>query len=276
MSDKPVVLQPSNHPAPKPAPTTSPNGVHFANFVPHGLPRFWMHFKVGARHFARDYKLPLIATLIFIALIIGAVGYRAAQRSSLANLLEGVSSKDQDYGTLLSNDKTDELKKNTNNDLPAATGQTSNTNSLTVNTGSSSGNSTTTPPTAGGGGGGTTTPPAQFTASISYFRQDSVTLECANPNNPKIQNCSKKYTFSAGIRSQNGPGTVNYGWRSSMQSAIGDASVSVASGEVVTNVQKVITLACSNVMAFSLQFQIASPSSAQSNTINTIHNCVGI
>jgi hypothetical protein len=114
-----------------------------------------------------------------------------------------------------------------------------------------------------------------FSAAIAFFRQDSGVLECSSQK-PRLQTCSKRYTFSGGIRTQNGPGTVKYGWRSNLADTTEDASVSVGSGEVLTTVQKVITLACTAPSSFSLQLVILSPGVTQSPTIQVNHSCLEI
>lgn len=247
---------------------TTRSEVHFANFVPHGLPRIWTHLTVNVRHFSRDYSLPLILTTMFLFLIIIAMFLRVSQRESLADLLAGVTTPGQDYGTLLSKDKTTNLKKNTDTSEPTAQAPAGSPNSFAIR-------STQTNPITPPSGGGTTPTPPPFGVSIAYFRQDSETLECDTPK-PKIQTCSKRYVFGAGIRTQNGPGTVNYGWRSNLASVIEDSSISVGSGEILTPVQKVIILDCTNPSSVSLQLAITTPVVTQSAVLNINHNCIGI
>ncbi len=229
----------------------------------------WVHPYVRVRRFVRDYSLPVTMTAVFLLLIIVASLVRVFQQTSLANLLAGVTTIGQDYGTLFSKDKTDELKKNSDNSLPTAPAPAGTPTSFAINTNtggnSSSGN---TPPTSGGD----TPLPLVFGASIAYFQQDSVTLDCTTPK-PKRQTCSKRYNFGGGIRTQNGPGSVNYGWRSSTQSAVEDGSISVGGGEILTPMQKSITLACLPASSFSLQLTLSSPTPTQSATINVDHNC---
>lgn len=261
----------------------------FANFAPHGLPRMWTHFKVNVRHFAKEYSLPLIITTIFLILIVVALMIRVSQRSALADLLAGVTSPGQDYGTLLSKDKASDLKKNENTNLPDAVAPAGSPSSLTINprgttstasgssTGSSTGGTSGSSTTGGGGAstGGGSTPAPVFGVSIASFQQDSATLDCATPK-PKVQTCSKVYVFSSGVRTQNGPGTVNYSWRSNLASAIENGGFAAGSGSGQTTLQKTITIACTDPSSFSLQLEITSPSLTQSATINVNHNCVGI
>ncbi len=229
----------------------------------------WVHPYVRFRRFVRDYSLPVSMTAVFLFLIIVISLVRIFQQTSLANLLAGVTTIGQDYGTLLSKDKTDELKKNSDNSLPTAPAPAGAPTSFAINTNTgSSSSSGDTPPTSGGD----TPPPLVFGSAIAYFQQDSVELDCTTPK-PKKQTCSKRYNFGAGIRTQNGPGSVNYGWRSSAQSAIEDGSISVGGGEILTSIQKSITLACLPTSSFSLQLILSSPTPTQSATLNIDHNC---
>ena len=230
--------------------------THFANFVPSGLPRFWTHFKIVFRHFAKEYSLPLIVTAAFFLLITVAVLLRLSQQSELATLLAGVTGTGQDYGTLLSKDKTDKLNKNNDTNQPTQPPADTST-SFAINTGGSTSANNSLP---------------VFEASIAYFRRDSVTLECRTPAHV-AQLCSKRYVFGAGIRTRNGPGTIDYGWRSNMQSAVEDASVAAGSGNKLIPLQKTITLACTNATSFSLRLTIFSPTFIQSAVLNTNHNC---
>lgn len=229
----------------------------------------WVHPYVRVRRFVRDYSLPVVMTAVFLFLVITASLVRVLQQTSLANLLAGVTTMGQDYETLLSKDKVDELKKNSDNSQPAAPAPAGTPSSFAINTNSGSDSSSgDNPPTSGG----ETTLPPVFGASIAYFQQDSVVLDCTTPK-PKKQSCSKRYNFGAGIRTQNGPGSVSYGWRSNLQSALEDNSISVGGNEMLTPLQKSITLACLPASSFSLQLIISSPTPTQSATSSIDHNC---
>lgn len=216
--------------------------------------------------FVKDYSLPLAATAIFLLLVLGATLLRVSQRASLAGLLSDVTRQGKEYGTLLGRDKPETVTKNTDNpELPADVTPAGSTSSFGVtNTGSQS---------SGSGGGGSPAP--VFSVAIASFQQDGVTLECTTPK-PKLQTCSKRYVFSAGVRTLNGPGGVSYSWRSNLSSALEDGSFSAGGGEVLTIRQKAISLACDTPSSFSLQFVVLSPSFTQSATLNTNHNCNGI
>lgn len=218
----------------------------------------------GIKRFIHDYSFPIIVTVVFLIVATGASLLRASQNSSLTDLLVDVTSRDQAYGTLLSKDKTDELKKNEEIPQPSVGTPTGTSTSFAINTGSA-----TSPAPAG-----TTAASLAhvFSASIAGFQQNSATLVCSNPK-PKIQTCSKRYEYSGTIRTKNGPGTVRYDWRSNLQSAIEDGSVAAGGGDAQSSVQKVITLACNNPTSFSLQLVLTSPSFTQSAVLNVNHNC---
>ncbi len=241
----------------------------------------WLHPYVRFRRFCRGYNVPVAVSALFLILVTGAALLRVNQQSALAGLLAKVTNAGQDYGTLLSNDKTDELRKNNDPETPnnqtaqtggqARTGltvTTSSGNTITAGGGNTSGGSE--PPSSGGGGG---TLPAPFTASIASFQQSAITLECDNPGKPKPQNCSKRYAFSGSLHTENGPGTVNYGWRSSLAAGTEDGSISAGAGTANTSVQKSFTIHCLSPTNFTMQLTIFSPALTQSNVLNVTHNC---
>lgn len=240
------------------------------------LKRSWIHPYIRIRRFIHDYSLPVIVTGIFLLVVAGALILKVSQRSALANLLASVTDSGQDYGTLLSKDKNEDLKKNNDSDpatTPIGTTVVGGGASFAVNT--SGNNNPAAPsgssPAPSGNGGGATVMQA-FSASVTYIRQDSSTLECTTPK-PKQQTCSKRYVFGAGINSKNGPGTVSYSWRSSMQSLVQNSSYSASSGDVTQTLQKTVTLLCTEPTTFTLQMAVTSPLSSQSAVLNTNHNC---
>jgi hypothetical protein len=241
----------------------------------------WLHPYIRFRRFCRDYNVPVAVSAIFLLLVVGAAYLRISQRSSLAGLLAGVTEAGQAYGTLLSNDKTDELRKNadvadettpatnrtrTNLNVTTSSGttSTSGSNSSSGGTGSSS---------SGGSSSGSTDPIPIFAASVASFQQGVVTLECDNPGKPKAQSCSKRYAFSGSIHTENGPGTVNYGWRSSLAAGTEDGSISAGAAAANTAIQKSFTIHCLSPTNFTMQLTIFSPALTQSNVLNIVHNC---
>lgn len=193
---------------------------------------------------------------------------RLSQQASLADLLTGVADSGKEYGTLLSKDKRDELKKNTNNDQTSTTSPTGTPSSFAIKPSTSANSGTATTPTQSGG---PSSAPV-FGASIASFEQSAVILECTTPK-PKAQTCSKRYTFNAGIRTLNGPGAVSYGWRSNLSSATADSGFSAGSGESVTPLQRTVTLACNPASSFNMQIVILSPTLTQSAVLSINHNC---
>lgn len=248
------------------------NHVHFADFIPKGLPWLWTHSIINIRHFVKDYSLAVVLTLGLILFVSIVLLVRVSQQASLANLLAGVTTITQDYVSFKSNDKADAPQRgDTSGDPgPAPTGATT---SFAVN----SGGTTTTNPDTGSNnnGGGTTTPPPVFAVAIGFFRQDSAELECGGLNQNK-PNCSRRYSFSAGVNSQNGPGNVSYGWRSNFSGASEDGAYTAGSGTASQTLTKSILIPCLSPGSYSMQFVVLSPSQIQSSTLTVNHNCTGI
>jgi hypothetical protein len=246
--------------------------VPFASFIPNGLQMWRTHFWVNIRHFTKDYSLPLVVTVIVLLLLSTALLARISERATLASLLLGAPSSGQDYGTLLSQDKVNGPTRSDTTD-PVAPSASANNTSSSNNSGNASSTPTTTTPGSTPLSGGTA--PVPFSAAIAYLRQDNVTLECSSTK-IKIGVCSKKYTYGAAIRTQGGPGLVNYNWRSSLTSANEAASYNASSGTVTTALSKQITIACTNPGTYTLQLLVTSPTQNQSETANIVHSCSDI
>lgn len=217
------------------------------------------------RQFVKEYGLPIIATVLFLMLVISGVYIRDLQHISVAAIIENLDSSGVGYGKLLSNDKTSQLTVDNENSIASGSATTSRgtSSSFSVNT--------NTPARSGGSssGGGVSAP---FTATIASFEQGGITLQCSK-SNPKPQWCAKQYAFSAGVRSQNGPGSVSYGWRSTIGSAVQDGSISAGASIVLTSLSKAITLPCDQPTNFTLQLVILTPGFTQSSVKTINHNC---
>ncbi len=226
------------------------------------------------KQFVRNYRLPVIITLLLTLPIIYLALARFSESKSLLKLLPSISDNGQDYGNLLVADtskqfnrgSTTEDQKNTN--LPAGTTGSFAFNATSNNSGSGGGSGGT----SGGSSGGNSTP--VFGAAISYFNLDSTTLDCSNPLNPNTGTCSKVYHFSAGVQTANGPGTVNYSWVSNQQDVNADGSFAAPSGSATQALKKDVILSCTKQTSFSLQLVLSSPVVTHSETKNFNHNCV--
>jgi hypothetical protein len=250
------------------------------------------------RAFEHDYRLPLVATGVFVAVLSTLLLLRMHEHSIVAQVLSGTKTSGRDYATLLSQDKVAGLNDNQlgteEASTPASTQKSINSSSTTFTSSSgstaTSGNTSTaasgtasssssssassevpatTPPTSGGG---TTTPAQPFNASITSFRQEGSGVITCNGSGSSGNKCSKTYTFTAGIQTANGPGTVNYNWRFSTDGS-SNGSFQAASGTFGTILQKQITLSCSNPTAFTAQLTLSSPTPAQSPVIAVTHVC---
>lgn len=250
-------------------------GVHFADFKPQGVQKLWTHVSVNLRHFAKDYSLALILTALFLALVGGVSVVRTTQRTSLLDLLATVTSTTGGDDSLLSTDKTNAPEKgNVTNDVSSQSANPAGSPSSfaitpTSNPSQSGGN------TPGGSSSSGGSPSAPFSAAIGAFVQDSVDLECSGVQQNK-PNCGKRYTFSARVNTQNGPGAVNFGWRSNLAGASEDANYSAASGTSNQTLQKSINIPCLSPGTYTMQFVVTSPTQVQSGTLSINHNCVGI
>jgi hypothetical protein len=223
----------------------------------------WLHMYIRCRKFVRDYSLPVIVTVAFLFIALGISVLRAAARSSVAGLLANVTTTSEDYARLTSHDNTKQPERSNEPDQASPQTPAGSPSSFAIN----SGGVTAAPDTPGG----SEVAPA-FAVSIIGFQHTTTEVVCTTPK-PKPQTCSKRYVFSATIRTQNGPGTVNYGWRSNLQEAVTESSFAVAGGQTETPLNKEITLACTVPADFGLQLVVTSPTAVQSTTINTNHNC---
>lgn len=254
-----------------------------------------MTFLGRLKRSTQNYRIPLIASSIFIILVLSFGVVRQLQRTSLLSLINRATNGTDDYATLLSADQTDEFvrddtsepERDTNGTIISSSNSTQSTStSFTVNEdtsnsnsgsssgssgGSSSGGSGGGSSGSGGSGGGDTEPPPPFSASIDSFSQGTTKLDCKNPSNPKIGNCSKVYSFNARVSTKNGPGTVAYRWQSSQGGSSG--SLSAGEGSTITAVTREITIECKSPTVFTIQFSITSPSISNSDILSVVHAC---
>ena len=226
--------------------------------------QFWKRLTLDAKKFSKIYNVPLTATVIFALLVAGATFVRISQRASLADWLAVATNAGKDYGTLLSQDKPDKTEQDDDNSQQLAQAPVGTSTSFAI--------SPNNQPAINFSPSGGTTQLSVFSVAIAYLQPNGVSLTCSTPK-PKPQTCSKQYLFNGGIRTQNGPGTVSYSWRSSIQGASENHSFLASNGEVLTPLQKIITLPCDMASTFTLQLAVLSPTLVQSAVLNTNHNC---
>ncbi|HUP26392.1 MAG TPA: hypothetical protein VM124_01955 [Candidatus Limnocylindrales bacterium] len=237
----------------------------------------------SARQFAKDYRLPLAATLAFIIIALSLFIGRLHERSALGQILAVKNSAGQDYAGLLSNDKADDFQKNdvsseVNSDPASQTKPTTTGSSPTTAAAPTSGTSETvavTPPTTSSGSGTLTpTPVGPFTAAITAFKQDqAATLQCPGGSVTNLTKCTKTYSFAATIQTANGPGTVKYNWKYSVNGS-SNGEFTAVSGTNSTTLHNTITLNCKDAGTFSAQFLLTNPSAAQSQALQVTHSCL--
>jgi hypothetical protein len=249
------------------------------------------------KRFYREYRLPSIASMVFLFLILTLLTVRQLERTSLLALKNDLSEGGDGYSLLLSSDQRNQFSKNDtteNNQTNQSTSRSSSSDSEsdqnTSNTFTVIDSSSTTPSSSSGsntssssgstGSGGTsggnsgTVPQSDpFSTRIDSFSQGTVSLQCTNTAKPNKGSCSKVYTFSAGIQALNGPGTVSYSWQSNIDSGNGTGSYLAGIGSTTTTINKGITLICTKNSSFTIQFAVLSPVFSNSNTINVNHNC---
>lgn len=262
-----------------------------------------------AKRAARGYKIPLIATTVFVAIILTLGVVRQFQKTSLLTLISRATNGGESYSTLLSIDESEEFtqddtteperndsgtivsrgdsaqttstpftfsEETTSSSSGSSSSGSSGSGSGSSGGGGSSGSGSGSGSSGGGDSGGDDMPPPPFSASIASFAQGSTTLQCNNPSKPKLGTCSKVYSFAARISTNNGPGTVSYSWQSSQSSGSGGGSLSAGEGSAITSVSRDITLPCNKPDSFTIQFTISSPSVQNSNIISVNHNCSGL
>jgi hypothetical protein len=252
------------------------------------------------KRFYREYRLPSIATMVFLVLLLSLAAVRQLERTSLLALRNEVSEGGNGYSLLLSADQSDQFSRNdtteneqpnqsdSQNDSADSNSTQSTSNAFTVIDGSSttttsnntSGTSNNTGSgstggsgTSSGSGNNTVPQPDPFTTKIDSFSQGAVSLQCTNTSKPNKGSCSKVYTFTAGIQAINGPGLVSYAWQSNIDTGNGTGSYTAGAGSTLTSVNKAITLICTKNTSFTIQFAILSPVFSNSNTISVNHNC---
>lgn len=253
------------------------------------------------RQFAKDYRLPIQATTLFIVIVLMMLFVRFYELSVLAGVLDGGSNKSQDYASLLSVDKNDELNKNEVNEKGAAVASepkksiSSDKESapLTVSPGGSGGTapSSVSNPTASPtlGGSAVTSAPAPapgptspdppespssqpMTVTVEGVGLESIKDFC-DPSVSGLRKCYKVYTFKGSIKTVDGPGDVTYGWRLTKSGFDQDGSFSAGSGETYTYLPKIVRLDCSQPVQFSVRLITKSPDTDQSDSGTITHFC---
>jgi len=245
------------------------------------------------KKFANAYRLPLISTAIFIAIVVFLIMGRLHDRTVLGQILTIKNSGGDGYANLLSQDKADDYSKNDipqdentpdgsdpvvatsvspNNPSPNPTTESATPSQATV---PAAPGSASTPVSPSPASPSPSAPPAVFSASVTEFKlARSPLVQCTNGSagNLNLSKCSKKYSFSASFQTLNGPGTVSYGWVYSVNGSNG-GTVVVAAGSVETTLANEITLSCLAPGPFTAKFSISQPSVSESQTLIINHNC---
>lgn len=249
------------------------------------------------KHFAKDYRVPLLGTGIFVAILLTIILIRTYEKSALADVLPRKTSSTQDYATLLSNDKADKFNKNnvsesspsTNNNKtqiasnnPSSSNTSSNApsntftdttfNNTTVNSSESTSTNPAPPPASPTSPPPSQTPPPPpFSVSITNMFEDT----SQNPRNCSDQVCQETLNFKANLAATNGPGVIQYMWgwylcpssvtncsaSSSPSSGNHPGSISAPTGSSAPQVLQDIMVTCQKGQNYVLnvQFGVSSP-----------------
>lgn len=245
----------------------------------------------------KNFRLPLLATAIFIMLAASLIWLRLHERNVLSELFSRNKAQGQNYAALLSRDRTDEFVKNkTKNDSQGGssirgnqsastpsteTSTTDNANPATVT--SSSPPTTTSPqpsvvvspsnPTSP-----TPPPPPPPPPSITSFNakfylfQHSTTMPVTCDGGSTSNNCYRIYRFDAVIHYTSGPGTVKYTWRNSKTGDKNESFVAGA-GEDYIHVFTETQISCNLPGSFTAQALITSPNAESSDIVTLNHAC---
>lgn len=229
----------------------------------------------NVKQFMRDYRLPVVASILFIVVILFLFVGRLREHNALGQII-AVNKSGGGYANLLSQDKADDfVKRDVSADDAAAK---DSANQQTSATSSATRQSTTITNPVTSGGGPTPNPivaPQPFAATITDFLEDqSPSLQCPNGllGNINLNKCNKVYSFAASVRTTNGPGNVNYGWEYSV-SGSSTGNFVAASGTNIVTLHNQLTLSCKNPGSFNAKFVLTSPSTAQSATLQINHTC---
>jgi hypothetical protein len=245
------------------------------------------------KRFYRSYKMPTIATIVFLLVIASLSVVRQLERTSLLALINDVTDGGQRYSSLLSTDQVDEFIRNDTTEqnvgqpesVDRSVSESAQSNSTSFSLDNSNTNPSTTVSLNTGnqseGGtdntGGNNEPPVvstpPFESSIVSFSRSTTILQCSNPSKRNKGTCSKVYSFNSDIKTSNGPGSVSYDWQSNIASGNGSGNFSVGLGSAITAVSKQVTLGCNKDSSFTLQLAVLSPNTSSSNTITVNHNC---
>lgn len=248
---------------------------------------------VRTDRFIKDYKMPINATLVFLAILVALLLLRIYEQSVLAEILPGKNKSGKDYATLLSTDKVDGVTKNDVKEEEQAkqeeqkkTETAASANTFTVSSGGSSGTTSptdgggTTPPPDTGGTGGTTTPPPTSPPPNVPLRVEEVTVTLESKKSCPAPAASPppcwEYTFKGIIRTWGTvSGLVNYQWQHGppMGSKTGEyhAPAGLSSNPVFVT----FTVPCTqsqNGMTVGAMLHTVSPNDVQGNA-STQHSC---
>lgn len=207
--------------------------------------------------FVRKYGLSMFITIFFSAFIFQMLFLHAVPGLPVANVLTGLTNIGADYNPITT----------TNTDFKETSGAISNpaTDSSSSTPDSSQNNSQT-----------NTAIDIQSSSvlnvGITSIHQDDPKLNCRAAKQ-KNKDCTKQYIFTANVATNDGPGGVAYGWRSTLPQAVESGEFTTHGASDKKTLTKTITLACDSPTRFTVQLIITSPNDVHSQVLTVNHNC---
>lgn len=208
--------------------------------------------------FIKKYGLSLFITIFFSAFIFQMLFLHAVPSLPVANVLTGLTNIGANNDPLPTTNTNFKTTDNTTI-VPSSSSNASSNSEFAKDNGQSNGVI------------GLRSGPV-FGASISSIHHDNTKPKC-HSDKQKHSDCSKQYTFTATVATTDGPGTIAYGWRSTLPQAV-ESGVQTTHGQADTKtLTKTITLACDSPIRFTMQLIITAPVSVHSEILTINHNC---
>lgn len=176
--------------------------------------------KMPAREFVRNYKIPLIATILLIILVIFMTIFHQYSLSKVDTIIKGSPLISTEGEKLISQDQSTSTAIDPTGDDVTVNPNAPASHSETPSTGTGSGLSTPSGSTGAQSGGGSSTPSQP--GNPSQPSSPALTASITNISSMSKENCilgllscTTDYTFTGTISVNNGPGIIQYRWERS-------------------------------------------------------------
>lgn len=235
------------------------------------------YIKKPSNQFIRDYKLPMVISVVFILVVSLLLINRTINKIALAEVFSKTNSND--YNNLLSNNSDNtKTSSNTTADQQEA--------DKPANTPFSIAPSPTTPPTIqdplpspnnppNQPAPPPTPPPMPFGVSVqSLSFVGSELIYCSSGPGGANTPCYRKYFYKSKLQTYNGPGTVKYRWEGTFDEINSNGSYSAGSGDQITTLNKDFQIPCSvPQQTFYIRFLTTEPNESSSAPLSQYHDC---